>query len=84
MGDKKKRGESGQANAANITFRKGGSKCNLSTKTGSSSHHSGSTFLRGMLGGSAAAALGFPATITERMARFGDKAMERCTHPLIT
>lgn len=35
---KKKRGESGRANAANIAFRYGGSKCDLSTRLGSTTH----------------------------------------------
>lgn len=35
---KKKRGEAGQSNAKNIAFRYGGSKCDLSTRVGSTTH----------------------------------------------
>jgi hypothetical protein len=35
---KKKRGEAGVSNARNIAFRYGGSKCDLSTKIGSTQH----------------------------------------------
>ncbi len=35
---KKKRGESGQANAKNIAFRNGGKVCDLSLRVGSTNH----------------------------------------------
>lgn len=35
---KKKRGEAGVSNAKNIPFRYGGSKCDLSIRTGSTTH----------------------------------------------
>lgn len=35
---KKKRGEAGMSNAKNIAFRYGGSKCDLSTRIGSTTH----------------------------------------------
>ena len=48
---KKKRGEAGQSNAKNIAFRYGGSKCDLSTRLGHTTHPrlAGSKLLHAMV-----------------------------------
>lgn len=75
MGDKKKRGESGQRNAENIPFRNGGSKCNLSTSHGRSDRVDRARFLTAMAMG--AKLPGF--TASDRMYRWADEAMAHCT-----
>lgn len=77
---KKKRGEAGQSNAKNIAFRYGGSKCDLSTRIGSTTHPrlGGSKFLNAMI---LASKLGF-SNFTQRMVNAADENMDRC--PTVT
>lgn len=72
---KKKRGESGKKNAEHIPFRYGGSRCDYSTYLGRSNHPSGSTLVRGMVGGDLAAKLGYPAVISHRLMEMTEKSL---------
>lgn len=74
---KKKRGEAGMSNAANIAFRGGGSKCNLSTHHGATTHPrlGGAKFLTAMALG--AMLPGFKPS--HRMMQAADLCMDRCT-----
>jgi hypothetical protein len=74
---KKKRGTAGMSNAKNIAFRNGGSKCNLSTHVGSTTHPrlGGARFLTAMAIG--AILPGFRAS--ERAYRAADLCIEHCT-----
>lgn len=80
---KKKRGISGMSNAQNIPFRYGGSKCNLDTKTRStnSPYGAGSKLVQAM---ALEAMLTGQKHFTERLLKWTDASMERCTHPLLT
>jgi len=74
---KKKRGESGIANARNIAFRYGGSKCDLSLRVGSTNHPrlAGARFLSAMALGA-----GLPGFIaTARAYKALDEAIDNCT-----
>lgn len=74
---KKKRGESGVANARVIAFRYGGSKCDLSTRIGTPSHprKAGAQFLSAMAMGSFLP--GFNPSHTMLLA--ADLCMDHCT-----
>lgn len=79
---KKKRGISGLANAKNIPFRNGGSKCDLSTRIGhtNSKYGAGSKLVQAM--GLGAMLPSF--NTSQRLLDLTDNAMGRCTHPMLT
>jgi hypothetical protein len=76
---KKKRGESGQSNAKNISFRYGGSKCDFSTRIGTPIHprKAGARFLSAMALG--AMLPGFDKVVTRGMIAAADLCMDHCT-----
>ncbi|MQX96110.1 hypothetical protein GHK03_07850 [Sinorhizobium medicae] len=77
---KKKRGESGNANAKHIAFRYGGSKCNVSTALGRSARVDRARFLSAMVMGVVVERLyGYKANATSRMYNWADEAMDVCT-----
>ena len=80
---KKKRGESGVANARNIAFRYGGSKCDLSTRIGSTTHPrlAGSRLVQAMVAASAIGAQQL--SISSRLIDATQAAMDNCTHRLL-
>lgn len=81
MGDKKKRGESGQKNAEHIAFRNGGSKCNLSTAYGGTTHPrlGGAKFLTAMVMGVVLKKMGYDADFSDRAVRAADACLDHCT-----
>ncbi|XNY04851.1 hypothetical protein ACMFL9_02875 (plasmid) [Sinorhizobium meliloti] len=77
---KKKRGESGKANAKHISFRYGGCKCNVSTALGRSDRVDRARFLSAMVMGVVVEGLyGYKANATNRMYNWADEAMDVCT-----
>ena len=84
---KKRRGESGKANAEASPFRLNGFAADWQARRAGvyqnpASISGGSTFMRGMVGGALVEAMGFGASTCreDRMAH----ATSRCTHPMLT
>ena len=79
---KKKRGEAGQSNAKNIAFRNGGSKCNLSTHHGATTHPrlGGAKFLTAMVMGVVLQKQGFAGHFSDRAVRAADACLDHCSN----
>lgn len=87
MGDKKARGEAGKRNAETNPFRLNGwapdwQVQRLRAYTIGKAASSGSTTMRGLVGGILAAKLGHAFPTLSNIERMIEHAQKRCTHPL--
>lgn len=87
MGDKKARGQAGAANAEANPFRLNGWAPDWQLRlmrayTIGKAASSGSTTMRGLVGGILATKLGHPFPTLHNIDRMIEHAQKRCTHPL--